>query len=96
MKIVFTEQADSDLLHIHTYLAGRNRPAAIALAKVFNTKLENLARFPFIGRERSIFARGLRSIVAENYVIFYRVERERILIVRILDGRRDIEAEFER
>jgi plasmid stabilization system protein ParE len=51
---------------------------------------------PFIGRERSIFARGLRSIVVENYVIFYRAERERILIVRVLDGRRDIAAEFER
>jgi plasmid stabilization system protein ParE len=29
-------------------------------------------------------------------MIFYRAERERILIVRLLDGRRDIEVEFER
>ncbi|HEY6701211.1 MAG TPA: hypothetical protein VI137_10450 [Pseudolabrys sp.] len=43
-----------------------------------------------------MLARGLRSVVAENYVIFYRAERERILIVRVVDGRRDIEAEFER
>ena len=96
MKIIFSEQADSDLLRILTYLAERNRPAAVSLANLFNTKIESLAHFPFIGRDRSIFGRGLRSILAENHVIFYRVERESILIVRVLDGRRDIEAEFER
>lgn len=96
MKIIFSEQADSDLLQIHTYLAARNKVAAGALANLFNSKIGSLAHFPFIGRERSIFARGLRSIVADNYVIFYRIERENILIVRVIDGRRDIDAEFER
>jgi toxin ParE1/3/4 len=96
MKIIFSEEADSDLLHIHTYLAARNRVAALALANLFNTKIENLAHFPFIGRERSIFARGLRSIAADNYVIFYGLEQDRILIVRILDGRMDIDEEFRR
>ena len=96
MKVVFSEEADSDLLQILTYIAARNRVAAVALANLFNTKIESLAHFPFIGRERSHFARGLRSAVVENYVIFYRVERERIVIVRVLDGRRDIEAEFEK
>jgi toxin ParE1/3/4 len=96
MKIIVSAEADSDLLHILNYLAARDQAAAVALAGLFNTKFENLVRFPFIGRERSILARGLRSVVAENYVIFYRAERERILIVRVVDGRRDIEAEFER
>jgi toxin ParE1/3/4 len=97
MKIIVSAEADSDLLHILNYLAARDQAAAVALAGLFNTKFENFGfRFPFIGRERSILARGLRSVVAENYVIFYRAERERILIVRVVDGRRDIEAEFER
>jgi toxin ParE1/3/4 len=96
MKIVFSEEADSDLLHIFTYLSERNRDAAVALSALFNTKLESLAHFPFIGRDRSILGRGLRSVVVENYVVFYRVERDRTLIVRVFDGRRDIDAEFER
>ena len=96
MKIVFSKEADSDLLHILTYLAERNRAAAIALANLFNSKVENLRHFPFIGRNRSVFGHGLRSVVVENHIIFYRAERERVLIVRVLDGRRDIEAEFER
>ena len=96
MKIVFSEDADKDLLNILDYLSDRNRSAAFALAELFNTKIENLAHFPFIGRDRSIFAARMGSIVAENYVVFYRLEGDHILIVRVLDGRRDIDAEFER
>ncbi|MEI9804798.1 MAG: type II toxin-antitoxin system RelE/ParE family toxin [Pseudolabrys sp.] len=95
MKIIFSEEADLDLLHIHTYLAARNREAAISLANAFAIKFENLARFPFIVRNRSVFADRLRSVVVEKYVIFYQVERDRIFIVRVLDGRRDIDTEFQ-
>jgi plasmid stabilization system protein ParE len=38
----------------------------------------------------------LRSALAGPYVIFYRVDRDRITIVRILDGRRDIDEELQR
>jgi toxin ParE1/3/4 len=96
MKIIFSEEADSDLLQIHSYLAARNRAAAVSLAKIFKAKFENLAHFPFIGRDRSSLSHGVRSVVAENYVIFYHVERDRIMIVRVLDGRRDIDVEFQR
>jgi plasmid stabilization system protein ParE len=34
--------------------------------------------------------------LANAYVIFYLVERDRIVIVRVLHGRRDIDAEFQR
>jgi toxin ParE1/3/4 len=96
MKIVFSEEADSDLLHIFTYLSERNRDAAVALSGLFNANMESLVHFPFIGRDRSILGRGLRSVVVENYVVFYRVERDRTFIVRVFDVRRDIDAEFER
>jgi len=96
MKIVVSEQADADLLQIFQYLADRNSHAADAVAREIDRKFMNLSDFPFIGRERSSLARGLRSIVAGIHVIFYTVERNRIVIVRVLDGRRDIDAEFQR
>jgi plasmid stabilization system protein ParE len=34
--------------------------------------------------------------VVHPYVIFYMVERDRIIIVRILHGHRDVDAEFQR
>ena len=96
MNIFVAEQADADLLQIHTYLAERNLAAAVALASEFQNKFENLSRFPFIGRDRSNLLPDIRSVVVETYVIFYRVDPDRITIVRVMDGRRDIDAEFQR
>jgi toxin ParE1/3/4 len=96
MKIILSAQAETDLVSVHQYLVARNPAAAVVLAKTFRAKLKNLAHFPFIGRDRSRLGRGLRSIVAENYLIFYRVERDCVFIVRVLDGRRDVDAEFHR
>jgi plasmid stabilization system protein ParE len=53
MKIIFSEEADLDLLQIHADLEARSRAAALSLAGTFNRKFESLARFPFLGRERS-------------------------------------------
>lgn len=64
--------------------------------KTINVKFANLTRFPFIGRERSTLGAGVRSLVAGTQVIFYTVEKERIIVVRVLDGRRDIDEEFKR
>ena len=38
----------------------------------------------------------MRSILVGTYVIFYLVERDRIVVVRVIDGRMDIDEEFKR
>ena len=96
MKIVWSERAESDLLQIYTYLAERNLKAADALVQEVDAKFKNLTRFPFIGRERSSLAPGLRSILIGTHLIFYLIERDRIVIVRVIDGRMDIDQEFKR
>ena len=96
MKVFVSEQADADLVQIYKFLAERNPDAAETLSREINRKFQNLGDFPFIGRDRSTLAEGIRSIVAYPYVIFYMVEHDRIAIVRVLHGRRDIDAEFQR
>ncbi|MGA7974558.1 MAG: type II toxin-antitoxin system RelE/ParE family toxin [Pseudolabrys sp.] len=49
---------------------------------------------PFGGRARNEVRPGLRSFAATPHVVFYRVVNDRPEIVRVLDGRQDIEAEF--
>ena len=49
---------------------------------------------PFGGRTRNEVRPGLRSFAATPHVVFYRVVDDRPEIVRVLDGRQDIEAEF--
>ena len=96
MKVFVSDRADADILHFYQYIAERNPAAAESVIRDIDRKFESLSRFPFIGRERSSLAPGLRSLAAWPYVIFYAIGNDRIIIVRVLDGRRDIDAEFQR
>ena len=96
MRVFISNKAEADLLQLFSYLAERDRIAADTIAFEIDKKFESLARFPFIGRARSTLAPGMRSLVVGMYVIFYVVEPDRIVIARVLDGRRDIDAEFQR
>jgi toxin ParE1/3/4 len=96
MKIVTSDKANDDLRRIYRYLALRNPQAADALMREIDERFKNLSRFPFIGRERSSLAPGLRSVLVGTHLIFCLVEHERIVIVRVIDGRMDIDEEFKR
>ncbi len=49
---------------------------------------------PFAGRARNEVRPGLRSFAATPHVVFYRVVNDAPQIVRVLDGRQDIEVKF--
>jgi len=49
---------------------------------------------PFAGRARNEVRPGLRSFAAAPHVVFYRVIDDTPQIVRLLDGRQDIEERF--
>jgi toxin ParE1/3/4 len=49
---------------------------------------------PFAGRARNEVRRGLRSFATFPHVVFYRVADDVPEIVRVLDGRQDIEEIF--
>jgi|SRR6185437_14750732 len=49
---------------------------------------------PFAGRARNEVRLGLRSLAAAPHVVFYRVVNDTPEIVRLLDGRQDIEEKF--
>jgi toxin ParE1/3/4 len=91
-----SEQADAGLLQIYRYLSERSTAAAQSVAGEINRKMQNLGDLPFIGRDRSMLSQGIRSVVAHPYVIFYAVESHWIVVMRVLHGRRDIDAEFQR
>jgi len=50
--------------------------------------------FPLAGRSRDEIRAGLRSLTASPQVVFYRLKNDRPEIVRVLDGRQDIEEIF--
>jgi len=56
----------------------------------FQDSFDLLAEHPFSGRERNEIREGLRSLPKDAHVIFYRVFKNHIRIVRVLHGSRDI------
>ena len=96
MRVVLTDRAIDDLNDIYSYLNALNPIAAHNQVAAIDGKFEQLARFPFIGRERSSLGPGLRSVVSGTKVIFYLVAEQEITIVRVLDGRMDLDKEFKR
>lgn len=50
--------------------------------------MQTLLDQPFLGRPRPELADGLRSLTEGSYLIFYRVARNRIEIVRCVHGAR--------
>ena len=96
MRVVLSAKARADLLSIYRYVAERSPKAAEALLARISTNFDHISRFPFIGRERSSLARGLRCLIVGVHLIFYLVETERITIVRVIDARMDVDEEFHR
>jgi toxin ParE1/3/4 len=96
MQVLLSDKASRDLLRIYSYITERNPTAADALVQRIDEKFDQLSDLPFIGRERSSLAPGLRSVVVGNHLIFYTVNFDSITVVRVIDGRMDIDEEFRR
>ncbi|WP_342734999.1 type II toxin-antitoxin system RelE/ParE family toxin [Bradyrhizobium sp. B117] len=94
MQVVLSLRARTDLLDIHSYLAERSLAAADRLAARFSERFDELRQFPFLGPDRSELKASLRGLSIDGYIAFYLVQTDRIVIVRVLDGRRDIKREF--
>jgi toxin ParE1/3/4 len=96
MQVFLSDKAKFDLFRIYRYIGERSPNAANAFVRRIDMNFENLVRFPFIGRERSNLAPGLRCLVVGLYLIFYTVDTDQITVVRVIDGRMDVEEEFQR
>jgi len=83
------------LLRIYRYLSERGPSAADTFIERIDANFKNLVRFPFIGRERSSLAPGLRCLIVGLHLVFYIVEADQITVVRVIDGRMDVEEEFQ-
>jgi toxin ParE1/3/4 len=91
LPVTRTERAEGDLADILDYLDRHSPPAAERLADSIDRRFAQLGLLPEIGRAREELAPGLRSIVIDRYVLFYRVTPNAVEVLRILDGARDFE-----
>lgn len=97
-EVRLSPEAESELDEIWLYIA-----RATGSVEIANEALENiverfwlLAQHPYLGRRRDDdLCPGLRSLIADQYVILHRVDQDsRVMIVHIMHGGRDIAGFF--
>jgi toxin ParE1/3/4 len=87
------QQADHDLDAIWSFIAADNVSAAHKLLDRIGQVFEMLLENPQAGRERPDLRQNLRSFPIGNYVIFYTPVSNGIEVVRVMNGRQDIDAD---
>ncbi|WP_331375352.1 type II toxin-antitoxin system RelE/ParE family toxin [Sinorhizobium chiapasense] len=93
MKVRFTTEAKADLQQIGDYIAKDNPSRALSFLDELEQKCLTIATsskaFPLVPRYEQ---HGIRRRVHGNYLIFYRVEAEQVVIVHVLHGAMDYAA----
>ena len=95
MQLAFTPLAEQDLEAIADYIAADNPGRALSFVRELRTQCQRITLNPPGYRLRPELGEGIRSCAHGHYVIFFEVESDTVLIVRILHGARDIPAVFE-
>jgi toxin ParE1/3/4 len=86
-------QAEIDVTSIWDYVAADSTKAADALIDRIERAFDMLAETPFAGRARVDLAKNLRSFPVGSYVIFYVPVPDGVEVVRVMNGRQDIDAD---
>jgi toxin ParE1/3/4 len=84
--------AEDDFNEIITYIAAENRAAAEMIATKIEKNLIRLSFYPYLGKipkDEELSRLEYRFLVVENYLIFYTIEEQTILIHRIIHGARN-------
>lgn len=85
--------AEQDLVDLVSYLAAENSRGAAEVLDHIEARLEALQSHPFVGRlphNPKLTALGYRVLVIDNYLVFYKVRGNAVLVHRILHGARDL------
>lgn len=88
--------AEEDLKELWSYIARDNPDVATRLVKDITGKFAILRDYPYPGRQQNRLLLNLRSLSVEGYVIFYQPFGDRVEILRVMHGARDIERVFRR
>lgn len=93
LPIVRNARAEDDLIAIWLHVARDSEAAADRLLDRIEARWQQLAIYPLSGAPRDDIAPGIRHLVVGDYLTLYRVGGGAIEIIRVLHGKRNIEAD---
>ncbi|MEO8319939.1 MAG: type II toxin-antitoxin system RelE/ParE family toxin [Bradyrhizobium sp.] len=86
-------QAEIDITAIWNFIAEDSITAADALINRIEGAFDTLASNPLAGRARDNLASNLRSLPVGSYIIFYLPLSDGINVIRVMNGRQEIDAD---
>lgn len=91
MKIEWTRPALLDLESIRDYIRRDSEYYADRFVEKIIEAVESIKKFPKMGRAvPEAEEESIREVLLHNYRIIYRVESDRILVLTIIHGARDL------
>jgi len=90
-SIEYLAIAEKDLMEILEYIQTDNPSAAVQFLEEIDKVISKLADFPYMGyipKDQRLIQLNYRTLVVENYQVFYVVFDEIVEIRRILHGKR--------
>ncbi|MCC7424396.1 MAG: type II toxin-antitoxin system RelE/ParE family toxin [Planctomycetaceae bacterium] len=87
--MIISPRAQSDLREIRAYVAQHNQEAAGRIIRSIRDRIKLLARHPGLGQRREEISPDLRNFPVGRYVIFYRIDGQTLIILRVLHGSQD-------
>jgi plasmid stabilization system protein ParE len=94
-NVIWVDSAKNELLEIIEYIALENQSNAKKIYQNIKNKADSLSTMPYKGRiipEFKQFDINLyREVIESPWRIMYRIQDKTVVIMTILDGRRDVE-----
>jgi toxin ParE1/3/4 len=90
-KLEWSEPAVEDLRNLHAYIAKDSAHYAALFVERLLEAAERLRDFPESGRHvPEIQAGNVRELIVQGYRIIYQNEGERVVVLTVVHGRRDL------
>lgn len=92
MAFRVSPQVEAELDDIWFYIATESASVEVAdrVVDAITQQFLLLSKHPYSGRKRDDLRPGLRSVTVGSYVVIYRIEKNDVLILHVVHGRRDI------
>lgn len=88
-EVIWTNVSEIQLQQILEFFTTRNKSGLYSrkLYKKFKTELKNASKNPDIGKKTKL--NQIRGLIIEDYIIFYEILEESIMILKVWDCRQN-------
>ena len=91
-KIAILQIAREDIGEIFFYIAADSPKSALEMTDKITDKIDMLAELPLIGKivpDNEMAKQEYRMLIINNYIVFYKVIDDEVVVYRVLHGMRD-------